>query len=175
MDADGLTLLLGEMETDEEGLSEADGLTDKLAELLGEALAEGEGDELGEAEELGLTEADGEELTLAEGEVEAEGERDTLKLCIDISQVSLVFPVTFLNSSIAPKTFPAGWGPYLTIDGRGRITPSWVSITLPELFKPSKGVRVSSYAVTTPDKKSLTDFLRTLASGAFVLGGVIMR
>lgn len=74
--------------------------------------------ELGEIDVLldGLNEAEGERLD--------EGEIETPKLCIHISQFSLVRPVTFLNSKISPRTLPVGCGPYLTKEGRGRTVPS---------------------------------------------------
>jgi hypothetical protein len=134
MELDGLADELGEVEALDEGDTEELGLSDR------EALAEGDTDELGETELLGLIdvladgllEEDGDMLVLAEGEVEKDGEvealgeRETEKLCMEISQFSLVNPVTTLNSSIAPKTLPNGWGPYLTIEGLGRTVPSWV-------------------------------------------------
>ncbi len=76
-------------------------------EAEGLTLAEGERDLL--ALELGLAEEEG--LAELEGDILLDGERDTLKDCIHISQFSRVEPETFLNSNISPKTLPVGCGP----------------------------------------------------------------
>jgi hypothetical protein len=87
---------------------EAEGERDWLAEGLTED--EGEIDTLAEGERLGEAELEilAEGLREALGDMEAEGERETEKLCILISQFSLTSPVTFLYSNISPNTLPAG-------------------------------------------------------------------
>jgi hypothetical protein len=116
-DADGLTDADGEAEL--LGLrlleTELDGDNEAEADALGEAdwLAEGDAD----SEALGLSERDTDWLTLADGDAELdglaelEGDLDTEKLCIHISQFSEAVPVTFLYSNISPSTLPAGCGP----------------------------------------------------------------
>jgi hypothetical protein len=103
VEADGLLEELGLSEGLAEAETELDGLTDELGEAdwLALGLTEGETDAL--ILELGLAELD--------GDCEAEGLRETLKLCIQMSQFSLVVPLTFLNSKISPKTLPVGCGP----------------------------------------------------------------
>lgn len=151
----GLTELEGEILVDEEGdkLNDSLKLTLELGETLEEGLRDGlfelEGltEALGDLDPLGLrledgeTEALGLELIEEEGDAEADGDRDTPKLCIQISQFSLVKPVTFLYSYISPSTLPVGCGPIRTKDGLGRITPSCSKYTLPALVRPLIGVR----------------------------------
>lgn len=86
------------MDVLELGLRELEGLRDKEDEALGLELLDGLRLPLGLAELEGLKDAEGDELTELEGLREALGLRDTEKLCIEIIHVSVVKPVTFLNS-----------------------------------------------------------------------------
>lgn len=132
----GDKLALGEPEALDDGLVDAEGLRERLELALGDRDDDGDVDALGDRDKLaledalelgdrlddgdievlalGLLEDDAELLTLDDGDRELEGdrdalgERDTPKLCIEISQLVLERPLTTLNSSIAPKTLPRG-------------------------------------------------------------------